>query len=915
MTTNPAGEPLPKAYDPHQVEGRLYEWWERSGYFRATPDPSREPFTIIMPPPNVTGELHLGHAQRAAIEDALIRFHRMKGAATLYLPGTDHAGIATQVVVERQLAAEGLTRHDIGREAFLERVWDWVGKTGNTIDKQHRRLGSSCDWERKTFTLDDGPARAVRTTFKSLYDHGLIYRDERMINWCVSCRSALSDLEVEHEQVQGNLYYIRYLYEDGSGHLTVATTRPETLLGDTAVAVNPLDERYSGAPSKRVRLPVLGRLIPVIADDAVATEFGTGALKITPGHDPNDFETGERHDLPIVNVLNPDGTLNEEAGPYAGCDRFEARKAIVAQLELEGLLEKVEPHAHSVGHCQRSGDPVEPIVSMQWFVKIHPLAEPALAAVQDGRIRIVPERFTRVYENWMENIRDWCISRQLWWGHRIPVWYCGACGHLTVAVDEPQACEACGSGDIQQDEDVLDTWFSSGLWTHSTIGWPERNADLDYFYPTSVMETGYDILFFWVARMIMMGMWNLNDVPFRTVYLSGLVRDEHGQKMSKTRGNVRDPLDAIDQYGTDALRFALTTGTAPGSDTRFSDDRLEAARNFANKLWNVGRFVIGQTEGQASMEGWYATPPREHRQDRWMLSKAQQTAVRVNDLIAEFQIGETERVLHEFIWSDFADWYIELAKVRMRNGDDQPRRVLAHVLERVLRLLHPFMPFVTEEIWQRLTAVLPPEGNLPESIMIALYPDPKARLSEEELQARRDADAPASEEVELLIDVVRAIRNVRAEFKVAPQASLLALIVGDLPFVDALTGQVRVIQSLAGTNVIKFAEERDAGIAISQFSNTGFSFDDRGDVVHLVVRNITVVLKLMGSVDLDAERERLRGEAGSVEKHVAGLEGRLNNSQFRDKAPVEVVERERERLVSGRARLERITELLRDLGG
>ncbi len=897
MTTNPADEPLSKAYDPRQVEGRLYEWWERSGYFRATPDPDREPFTIIMPPPNVTGELHLGHAMTAAIEDALTRYHRMKGDVALYLPGTDHAGIATQVVVERQLAAEELTRHDIGREAFLKRIWEWVDKTGDTIDNQHRRLGASCDWERKTFTLDEGPARAVRTTFKNLYDEGLIYRGERMINWCVSCRTALSDLEVEHEEVQGNLYYIRYPYEDGSGHLTVATTRPETLLGDTAVAVNPSDERYAGAPGKRVRLPVLGRLIPVIADDAVATEFGTGALKITPGHDPNDFETGERHGLPIVNILNPDGTLNEEAGPYAGVDRFEARKAIVAQLERDGLLEKVEPHTHSVGHCQRSGDPVEPIVSTQWFVRIAPLAEPALAAVQDGRIRIVPERFARVYANWMENIRDWCISRQLWWGHRIPVWYCGACGHQTVAVDEPQVCERCGSGDIEQDEDVLDTWFSSGLWTHSTLGWPERNADLDYFYPTSVMETGYDILFFWVARMIMMGMRNMGDVPFRTVYLHGLVRDEHGQKMSKTRGNVRDPLDAIDQYGTDALRFALTTGTTPGNDSRFSDDRLEAARNFANKLWNVGRFVIGQTEGQEGMEGWYATPPREHRQDRWMLSRAQQTAVRVNDLIAEFQIGEAERVLHEFIWSDFADWYIELAKVRMRNGDDQPRRVLAHVLERVLRLLHPFMPFVTEEIWQRLVAVLPAEGNLPESIMIAPYPDPKARLSEEELQARRDADAPASEEVELLIDLVRAVRNVRAELKIEPQ-TLLDATVATSRAAATLETETDAIRSLARVGALRFSDA-DAG----------------RDTVRLVVRDVTVALNVGGSVDLEAERERLRGEAAGVEKHVAGLEGRLGNAQFLDKAPADVVERERERLESGRARLERITELLHDLGG
>ena len=897
MTTAPAREPLPKAYDHAQVEGRLYEWWERSGFFRAAPDPAKQPFTVIMPPPNVTGELHLGHAQRAAIEDALVRCRRMKGDAALYLPGTDHAGIATQVVVERQLAGDGLTRHDVGREAFLERVWDWVEKTGDTIDNQHRRLGVSCDWERKTFTLDPGPVRAVRSTFKNLYDEGLIYRGERIINWCVSCRTALSDLEVEHEDEKGSLYYIRYPYEDGSGHITVATTRPETLLGDTAVAVNPSDARYAGAAGKRVRLPVLGRLIPVVADEAVSAEFGTGALKITPGHDPNDFEIGERHALPVINVMGEDGTLNEAAGPYAGIERFEARKAIAEQLEREGLLEKVEPRAHSVGRCQRSGDVVEPIVSMQWFVKIGPLAEPALAAVRDGRIRITPERFVRVYENWMENIRDWCISRQLWWGHRIPVWYCAQCGHLTVAVDDPDRCEACGADGLAQDEDALDTWFSSALWTHSTLGWPDANADLDYFYPTSVMETGYDILFFWVARMIMMGMKNMGDVPFRAVYLSGLIRDEHGQKMSKTKGNVRDPLETIDRYGADALRFALTTGSAPGSDVRFSDDRLEAARNFANKLWNMGRFVIGQVEGQDGLDGWQGTPPREHRQDRWMLSKAQRTAVRVNDLIAEFQLGEAERVLHDFLWSDFADWYIELAKVRLREGDDQPRRVLAHVLERALRLLHPFMPFVTEEIWGRLIAALPSEGNLPESVMIAPYPDPKARLSDEELAARREADAPASEETDLLIEVIRAIRNVRAEFKIDPRLALDAAIAAPPATAGALDEESAAIRSLARVGALRFGEANAAP-----------------DTARLVVRDATVALNVGGAVDLRAEGERLRGEAAAARARLAGLEERLANPQFVEKAPPDVVERERARLLDGRARLERIAELLREIG-
>ncbi len=907
MTT--AREPLPKAYDHAQVESRLYEWWERSGFFRAAPDPDKQPFTVIMPPPNVTGELHLGHAQRAAIEDALVRRRRMMGDAALYLPGTDHAGIATQVVVERQLASEGLTRHDVGREAFLERVWDWVEKTGDTIDNQHRRLGVSCDWERKTFTLDPGPVRAVRSTFKNLYDEGLIYRSERIINWCVSCRTALSDLEVEHEDEKGALYYIRYPYEDGSGHITVATTRPETLLGDTAVAVNPDDARYAGAAGKRVRLPVLGRLIPVVADDAVSAEFGTGALKITPGHDPNDFEIGERHSLPVINVMNDDGTLSDEAGPYAGVERFEARKAVAEQLEREGLLEKIEPRSHSVGRCQRSGDVVEPIVSMQWFVKIAPLAEPALAAVRDGRIRIAPERFVRVYENWMENIRDWCVSRQLWWGHRIPVWYCAECGGLTVAVDDPDQCEACGSDRLAQDEDALDTWFSSALWTHSTLGWPDANADLDYFYPTSVMETGYDILFFWVARMIMMGMKNMGDVPFRAVYLSGLIRDEHGQKMSKTKGNVRDPLETIDRYGADALRFALTTGSAPGSDVRFSDDRLEAARNFANKLWNMGRFVIGQVEGQDGLDGWYATPPREHRQDRWMLSKAQRTAVRVNDLINEFQLGEAERVLHDFLWSDFADWYIELAKVRLREGDDQPRRVLAHVLERALRLLHPFMPFVTEEIWLRLAAALPKEGNLPESVMVAPYPDPKARLSDDELAARREADAPASEETDLLIEVIRAIRNVRAEFKIDPRLALDAAVAAPPATAAALQEESAAIRSLARVGVLRFGVANAAPGAVRLGEANAAS-----GAVRLVVRDATVALNVGGAVDLRAEADRLRGEAAADRARLAGLEERLANPQFVEKAPPDVVERERARLRDGRARLERIAELLREIG-
>ena len=575
MSTADSPEPLSKAYNPKEVEDRLYEWWEKQGYFRAYPDPNKKPFTIIMPPPNVTGELHLGHAMTAAIQDTLTRYHRMLGDMALYLPGTDHAGIATQVVVERELQKQNLSRHDVGREKFLAMVWEWVKSTGDKIDNQHRRLGASCDWTRKTFTLDDGPAMAVRATFKNLYDEGLIYRSERMINWCVTCQTALSDLEVEYAEEEGHLYNIKYPYQDGSGYIIVATTRPETLLVDTAVAVHPDDSRYENSLGKLLNLPILNRPIPIITDDSVSTEFGTGAVKITPGHDPNDFDMGERHGLPIINILNPNGSLNENAGPYQGVDRLEARKMIVSKLEDEGLLESITPHHHSIRHCQRSYDIAEPIVSLKWCVKIKPLAEPAIAAVEQGSIEIIPERFSKVYSNWMENIRDWCISRQLWWGHRIPVWYCNDCEHENVAIEEPEKCGRCQSVNLQQDEDVLDTWFSSGLWPHSTLGWPSKREDLDYFYPTSVMETGYDILFFWVARMVMLGIKNIGDIPFQTVYLHGLVRDESGQKMSKTKGNVRDPLDAIDQYGTDALRFALTTGTAPGNDTRFSDDRLE----------------------------------------------------------------------------------------------------------------------------------------------------------------------------------------------------------------------------------------------------------------------------------------------------------------------------------------------------
>ena len=887
---------LPKAYEAADIEERIYQWWESSGYFQAKPNPDKKPFTIIMPPPNVTGELHLGHAVTATIEDALTRYHRMQGDEALWLPGKDHAGIATQMVVERALAEEGLDRHQLGRERFVERVWEWVAKYGGIIDNQHRRLGASCDWTRLTFTLDPGPSLAVRTTFKNLYEKGLIYRGERMINWCVGCRTALSDLEVDHADEDGALYHIRYPLESGDGHIIVATTRPETLLGDTAVAVNPDDPRYAGFMGKRVLLPILGRSIPVIEDKAVSLEFGTGALKITPGHDPNDFETGERHGLPIINILNLDGTLNDEAGPYTGYDRFDARKAIVEQLDREGLLELVEQHVHSVGHCQRSGDVVEPIVSKQWFVDVEPLAKRALEAVRDGSITVVPERFAHEYAHWMENIHDWCISRQLWWGHRIPVWYCADCGHVTVAIEDPTQCEQCGSAHIEQDEDVLDTWFSSGLWPHSTLGWPEQTADLDYFYPTAVLETGYDILFFWIARMVMMGLENMGDVPFTTIYLHGLIRDEHGAKMSKTKGNVIDPLVAAAEYGTDALRFALTTGTTPGNDSRLSPGKLQAARNFANKLWNVSRYVFSALDADTDLSGWNGGKlPREHVEDQWILSRAQQTAMQVNELFGDWQLGEAERVIHDFIWNDFADWYIELAKVRLRAGDQAPRKVLGHVLERSLRLLHPFMPFITEELWQHLTGVLPDEANLPESIMIAPYPDPAKRMSAADLQARLDAGAAAVETVQLLIDVVRSIRNVRAEFTIEPSQLMdasIALAQGG----PALADEAAAIKQLARLRNLTFGTEEPGA-----------------DSVRLVVGAATITLAVGGAIDLAAERTRLQAEATEAEAYAKDLATRLSNDQFTAKAPAEVVERERERLADAQARVERIRDLLADI--
>jgi valyl-tRNA synthetase len=881
MSDSARKDEMAKAYDPSKVEGPLYQMWLEGGYFRARIDASKEPFCIIMPPPNVTGELHLGHALTATIEDCLIRWHRMRGDATLWLPGVDHAGIATQNVVEKQLAKEGLSRHDLGREQFLERVWQWVRKYRGVIAHQHARLGASCDWDREVFTMDEGPQKAVRTTFVRLNDEGLIYRGERIINWCPRCQTALSDLEVEHEETQGHLWYVRYPLLDDGGNITddyilIATTRPETIVADVAVAVNPTVERWKKVVGRRALLPIIEREIPIIADEAVDPEFGTGALKITPGHDPVDYEIGQRHGLAAIVAVAADGSMNAEAGPYQGMDRFKARETIVADLERLGLIEKVEEHRYALGHCERSGDIVEPMLSKQWFVKTEPLAGPAIDVVKDGRVRIIPRRFERVYMHWMENIRDWCISRQLWWGHRIPVWYCGSCGEQIASVENPTACAKCGSNELEQDPDVLDTWFSSGLWPHSTLGWPEETEDLRYWYPTSVLETGYDILFFWVARMIMMGLYNMGEEPFRHVYLHGLIRDSQGRKMTKSLGNVVDPLQAIDKYGCDALRFTLATGGAPGNDFRLSDERLESARNFANKVWNASRFVLTNLEGEGRGKEEGESAPRGEMplEDRWILSRLDGVAAETNKLLSEFQINEAARLLYEFFWNEYCDWYLEMAKVRLKAGGVSPLPVLVRVLESSMRLLHPFMPFVTEAVWQHLRSVV--EGLEPESIIVAAYPPGDGQR-----------DVASEGRMQTVIDVVRAIRNIRAERGVDPGRYVEAYISSDgaLPTLEAARPMVEALARVRPLHLVSDA-----------------AATPKTAVASTVLAEAQVVLPLAGMIDVEAERSRLSAQLAEAENEVRRLEGKLSNEQFRSKAPAEVVAREEEKLAAARAR-------------
>ncbi len=904
MTTTPANEnEMAPAYTPVDVEQRVYEWWESRGFFKPSrPDRTgpnaADPFTIIMPPPNLTGELHLGHALVVSLQDALTRWHRMLGDDTLWLPGVDHAAIAVNAIIERQLAAEKLSRHDVGREAFLERTWTFVNHSRSRIMEQHRRLGASADWEREAFTMDAAREVAVRETFKNLYTDGLIYRAERLINWCVDCESAISDIEVEYEDEPGAFWHVRYAIADDAGnatsdHIIIATTRPETIPADTAIAVNPEDPRYAALIGKRAIVPTNGRLVPIIGDAAVVIDAGTGALKVTPGHDPVDFEIGERHGLEIISIMNNDGTLNAAAGQYEGIERFEARKRVVADLEAAGAMEKIEPYTHPVGHCQRSRTIVEPLISLQWWVDAKTLAGPAIEAVKSGQIKFVPARFERVYEHWMENIRDWCISRQIWWGHRIPVWYCNDCQHINVAVATPTSCESCASANIRQDEDTLDTWFSSGLWPHSTLGWPEMTDDLKRFYPTQVMETAYDIIFFWVARMIMLSLYNMKDwpggaVPFDTVYLHGLVRASDGAKMSKSRGNVIDPLEQIAKYGTDGLRFALLSGTSPGNDQRITDDRLEGGRNLSNKLWNASRFVLTLIEPTDDLA--LPAPGTGAVEDRWILSRLAHVTTEVDALLRRFELAEGLRQARDFFWDEFADWYIELAKVRIRAGDRTPMPVLLHVVDSVLRLLHPFMPFVTEEIWQRVAAVRPDAEGAP-ALIVARYPKPEA------LAAYVDDDA--ERQLVAVQDFVRGIRNIRAEKRVDAGRWVEAYIVA-ADAEAAATSMLPALEQLSRARPLHIVTTAD------QAPSEG--------VVTSVLAVGQVALPMAGLFDLDAERARLAKQVTEAEGEVERQAAKLSNEQFRSRAPADVVAKEEERLAIARGRLEGLRASIAELG-
>lgn len=880
-----SGANIPKTYDPASFERKWYSYWEEHKLFHDEADESREPYSVVIPPPNVTGQLHMGHALDNTLQDILVRYQRMRGKNAVWVPGCDHAGIATQAKVEESLRAEGTNRFELGREKFLERVWDWKQQYGDRIMYQLRMLGASCDWDRERFTMDEGCSRAVREVFVSLYEQGLIYQGTRITNWCPHCTTAISDIEVEHETEEGHLWHLRYQIEGTDEYVEIATTRPETMFGDTGVAVHPDDERYKNLVGKTLILPVVGRRIPLFADSYVDPAFGTGVVKVTPAHDPNDFEMGQRHNLEQVVVINADGTMGEGAGKYAGLDRYECRKQLVKELEEIGALVSTEKHEHAVGHCSRCKTTIEPLVSKQWFVRMEDLAKPAIAAVKDGRIRFVPERFTKIYENWLENIRDWCISRQLWWGHRIPAWHCADCGETSVSREDITACTHCGSTHIHQDEDVLDTWFSSALWPFETMGWPEDTKDLRHFYPTATLVTGYDIIFFWVARMVMMGLRFGGDVPFRDVFIHGLVRDSEGRKMSKSLGNGIDPVEVIEKYGADTLRFMLITGNTPGNDMRFYWERVEAARNFANKIWNASRYMLMNLEGADD-----AFVPEESDYtlaDHWILTRSAETARAVTANLENYELGEAGRAIYEFLWSEFCDWYIELTKARLYDKENVRAKntalyVLRTVLERTMRLLHPFMPFLTEEIWQKL----PHEGR---SIIRAPWPEVD----------EKDIDAEAEAAMTAIMEVIKVTRNLRAELGTPPgKKSALILRVRDAALADTFAAHVDYFHALASASEVTFLAA-DA--------------PDPENVVTGALAGAAVYLPLAGLIDVEKETARLTKERDNLEKEIGRLTGKLSNAGFTSKAPAAVVAAEREKLAGYEEKVALIRTRLADL--